>query len=73
MVDDEEGDGGVGGFEFEAELGFEGFVEGGDVVGDGGVAGGVVDPVEGEVVESGEAGLIDDGARGGGESGHGGD
>jgi hypothetical protein len=73
VVDDEEVDGGVGRFELEAELGFEGFAECGGIVGDGFIPGGVVHPAQGEVVESGEAGLIDDRARHGRESGHGGD
>ena len=48
VVDDEEADGGVGGFEFQAELGFEGVAEGGDVVGDGGVfRSGIVHPGKG--------------------------
>jgi len=72
VVDDEEADGGAGGFEFEAELRFEGFAEVSCVVGDGLIPGGVVNPVEGEVVEAGEAGLIDDRVRRRGESGHGG-
>lgn len=73
MVDDEEADGGVGGFEFQAELRIEGLVEVGDVVAGGVIAGWVVHPGESEVIESGQAGLIDDGARGRGETGHGGD
>ncbi len=61
-------DGGVGGFELEAELGFEGFVEGCVMLsGDDLDRGGVVDPVKGEVVEAGEAGLVDNGTRDGGE------
>src|SRR5580700_6830972 len=62
-VDDEEGQGGVGGFDFEAELGFESSTEVGGVVGDGVVAAGVVNPGQGEVVEAGEASPVDDGVR----------
>ena len=49
----------------------EGVAEVGGVVGDGIIPARVVHPGQGEVVESGEAGLIDDGARHSGESGHG--
>ena len=72
MVDDEDVDRGAGGLEFEAELFLEGFVEVGDVLADGLIARRVVHPVEGEVVKSGEAGQIDDGTRGRGKPGHGG-
>ena len=51
----------------------EGVADVGGVVGDGSSPLGSWIQVKGEVVETGEAGLIDDGTRHGGESGHGGD
>jgi len=72
MVNDEEPDGSVGGLEFQTQLDLEGLAEVGRVVSDGSVfPGGVMSPGQGEVVESREACLIDDGARDHGESGHG--
>ena len=62
MVDDESLDGAVGGGEFEAKL----LLDGGEerwAAGEWRVVRGVVRrPLQGEVVFSGEAGLVDDGA-----------
>src|ERR1700748_2334517 len=71
MVDEEEAYRSVGGFECQAQLGFERVAEGCSVVGDGLISAAIVHPGQREVVKSGEAGLIDDGTRHSGESGHG--
>src|ERR1035441_5612607 len=72
VVDDEDVDGSARGLEVEAELVLESFAEGGGVVAVFGVRGGE-GPVEGEVVEAGEAGLVDDRTGDGGHAGHGGE
>lgn len=72
VVDDEDVDGSARGLKFEAELVLESFAEGGGVVTVFGVRGGE-GPVEGEVVEAGEAGLVDDWTGDGGHAGHGGE
>ena len=74
MIDDEKADGRVGGFEFQSQLVLESFAEADRVLGDGLVsARSVVHPREGEVVEPGYAGLIDDWTRHRGETSHRGD
>lgn len=69
MVDDEDVDGCTGGFELETELILESLVEGGGVIAVLGISGGE-GPVEGEVVEACEAGLVDDRSRDDSHAGH---
>src|ERR1700677_4976194 len=71
VVDDEDVDGSVGGLELKSELTLEGSAEGrGNVTN---IWIGRPIPVKGEVVQSGEAGLVDNGTRDGRHAGHGGE
>jgi len=69
VVDDENVDGGPAGFEFETELILESLVEGGGVIAVLATPGGE-SPVQGEVVEACEAGLVDNRSRDDSHAGH---